>query len=166
MTLYHGSNMTVKHPILVPQNRSLDFGKGFYTTENKSQAISFANIVYNRRKNEGQPTVSVYDFDDESAYATCSYLRFDSPDEAWLDFVSSHRNNTYNGKAYELKYGAVANDDVFLTFTLYAAGEFTKEETLKRLKIKKLYNQLVFSSERALSYLKFIGVLDLNEKEL
>lgn len=31
MILYHGSNVTVDHPKLVPQNRYLDFGFGFYT---------------------------------------------------------------------------------------------------------------------------------------
>ena len=31
MIVYHGSNMVVDHPILVRQNRTLDFGHGFYT---------------------------------------------------------------------------------------------------------------------------------------
>jgi len=80
-----------------------------------------------------------------------------------LDFVSANRNRTYHGNSYELIYGPVANDDVFVTFALYAAGELSKEETLIRLKIKRLFNQLVFSSERALSFLKFIGVLEDKE---
>jgi hypothetical protein len=162
MILYHGSNIVVKQPKLVPQNRFLDFGKGFYTTENKIQAISFADKIYRRRK-EGAPIISVYEFNEKDAYATCDLLRFALPDEAWLDFVYANRNGTYQDEPYELIYGAVANDDIFATFTLYAGGELTKDETLSRLKIKELYNQMVFSSERALSYLKFIGVLD--EKE-
>ena len=164
MILYHGSNMAVETPALVPQNRSLDFGSGFYTTMNKAQAISFADKVYRRRGKMGQPMVSIYEFDEATAFATCHLLRFDAPDEAWLDFVSSHRNRTYTGDTYELIYGPVANDDIFLTFTLYAAGQLSKEETINRLKVKMLYNQLVLSSERALSYLKFTGTLD--EKEL
>ena len=164
MIIYHGSNMAVDQPKLVVQNRSLDFGHGFYTTENKPQAVSFADKVFRRRKKEGMPTVSIYEFDDVAAFADCSLLRFDSADEAWLDFVSEHRNGTYTGKDYELIYGPVANDDIFLTFTLYAGGELSKEETINRLKVKKLYNQLVLSSEKALSYLKFIGTL--NEEEL
>jgi len=55
-------------------------------------------------------------------------------------------------------------DDIFLTFTLYEAGELTKEETISRLKIKKLFNQMVLSSERAISFIRFIRTLD--EKEL
>ncbi len=159
MILYHGSNVIVDKPALVPQNRFLDFGKGFYTTENKVQAISFAEKVYRRRK-EGSPIVSVYDFDEKLLFPDYSIIRFDSPDEAWLDFVFAHRSGTYQGKIYELIYGPVANDDIFATFTLYAGGELTKEETLSRLKIKKLYNQMVFSSERVLSCLKFTGTLD------
>jgi len=113
---------------------------------------------------EDRPTVSIYEFDDIAAFSVCSLHRFHSPDEDWLDFVSAQRSNAYIGKKCELTYGSVANDDIFLTFTLYAGGELTKEETINRLKVKKLFNQLVFSSERALSYLKFVGTLD--EKEL
>ena len=158
MILYHGSNMLVDKPQLIPQNRALDFGNGFYTTENELQAVSFAEKVFRRRK-EGVPIVSVYEFDENEAFATCKLLRFDAPDEAWLDFVFAHRNRTQND-VHELIYGPVANDDIFLTFHLYAAGELTKEETISRLKVKKLYNQLVFSSERAISYLKFTGTLE------
>ncbi|MDR0564298.1 MAG: DUF3990 domain-containing protein [Azoarcus sp.] len=162
MILYQGSNRVVEQPKLIPQNRFLDFGKGFYTTENKSQAISFADKVYRRRK-IGIPTVSIYEFDEQVAFTVCSLLRFDSSNEDWLDFVSANRNGTYHGTNYELIYGAVANDDIFATFMLYAGGELSKEETINRLKVKNLYNQLVLRSERAISYLKFVGVL--NEKE-
>jgi hypothetical protein len=155
--------MLVEEPRLVEQNRSLDFGNGFYTTENKEQAISFADKVFRRRKHEGRPTVNIYTFD-KSAFAACSLLRFDSPNEAWLDFVSANRNGTYKAKAFELIYGPVANDDIFLTFTLFANGALSKEETISRLKIKRLFNQLVFTSEHALGYLKYIGTID--EKEL
>jgi len=156
MIVYHGSNIAVEKPRLVPQNRFLDFGKGFYTTENKDQAIAFAEKVYRRRK-DGAPTVSMYELDENVAFATCEFIRFDKPDEAWLDFVFEHRGGTYQGKIYELTYGPVANDDIFATFTFYAGGELTKEETINRLKVKELYNQLVFSSERAISFLTFTG---------
>ena len=162
MILYHGSNLIVDKPLLVPQNRALDFGSGFYTTENKVQAISFAEKVFRRRK-EGEPIVSVYEFDECTAFDECSILRFDIANEAWLDFVSDNRNRTYQGKQHELIYGPVADDDIFLVFQLYAGGGLTKEETLTRLKMKKLYNQLVFGSEKALSYLKFTGTSDTKE---
>jgi len=159
MILYHGSNVVVERPLLVKQTRFLDFGSGFYTTENKAQAVSFAEKVYRRRK-EGAPIVSVYEIDEKAAFIACSLLRFDGPTEEWLDFVYQQRTGTYTGVPYELIYGAVANDDVYETFNLYATGVLNKEDTLKRLKVKTLYNQLVFASQQALSFLKFKSVLD------
>ncbi|MBR4723338.1 MAG: DUF3990 domain-containing protein, partial [Clostridia bacterium] len=83
--------------------------------------------------------------------------------EPWLDFVSANRSGTYNGKSYDLIYGPVANDDVYTTFNLYAAGVLTKEQTLDALKIKKLYNQLVLTTEKALKYLNFVGIVPEEE---
>ncbi|NJD01112.1 MAG: DUF3990 domain-containing protein, partial [Ruminiclostridium sp.] len=100
---------------------------GFYTTENKVQAISFAEKVF-RRRNEGAPIVSVYEFDENIAFTNCNMLRYSEPDEAWLDFVFAHRTGNYQGKTYELIYGPVANDDVFQTFTLYSFGHTPKRK--------------------------------------
>lgn len=162
MIVYHGSNVIVLEPKLIQQNRFLDFGFGFYTTTNKTQAIGFADKVTKRRK-EGSKAVSIYELDEEKAFAECSVLQFESANEAWLDFVSENRFGNYAGKAYDFIFGPVANDDVYTTFTLYSAGVLTKEQTLEALKIKKLYNQLVLSSEKALSYLKFMGTVPQEE---
>ena len=162
MILYHGSNLTVSEPKLIVQNRFLDFGYGFYTTTNKVQATGFADKVTRRHK-AGTPTVSIYEIDEEKAFAECSVLRFDAPDEAWLDFVSANRAGSYSGEPYDFIYGPVANDDVYTTFTLYTAGVFTKEQTIEALKIKKLYNQLVLTSEKALKFLKYVGTVPEEE---
>lgn len=162
MILYHGSNIVVDKPKLVPQNRYLDFGYGFYTTTNKAQAIGFAEKVF-RRRPEGRKTVSIYELDEQIAFSDCSLLRFDSPDEAWLDFVSANRSGSYTGPSYDLIYGPVANDDVYTTFNLYTSGVLTKEQTLEALKIKKLFNQLVLTTEKALRYLKFEGTVPEEE---
>ena len=162
MIIYHGSNLVVEEPKLIAQNRYLDFGYGFYTTTNKVQAISFADKVY-KRKNEGSRQVSIYEIDEEKLFAECSVLRFDAPNEAWLDFVAENRSGNYEGKNYDVVYGPVANDDVYTTFTLYQSGALTKEQTLETLKIKKLYDQMVFTSEKALSFLKFVGTIPEEE---
>lgn len=162
MILYHGSNMVVSKPRLIHQNRFLDFGFGFYTTTNKVQAMAFAEKVYRRRR-EGEKVVSVYELNEQIAFMECSVLKFDFPDEAWLDFVSENRSGNYKGKVYDFIYGPVANDDVYTTFTLYNAGALTKEQTLEALKIRRLYNQMVLTSEKALSFLKFLGAMPVGE---
>lgn len=162
MILYHGSNLVVSKPKLIHQNRFLDFGFGFYTTTNKKQAIAFAEKVHRRRR-DGKKVVNIYELDEQTAFTECSVLRFDFPDEAWLDFVHSNRAGNYVGKSYDYVYGPVANDDVYTTFTLYSSGILTKEQTLESLKIKTLYNQLVVTSEKAISFLKFIGTVPEGE---
>lgn len=164
MILYHGSNCVVAGPRLIRQNRFLDFGFGFYTTTNRAQAVSFADKVTKRRR-EGIPTISVYELEEEEAFSMCSILRFDNPDGAWLDFVSENRSGRYSGPAYDMIYGPVANDDVYTTFTLYAAGILTREQAIEALKVKRLYNQMVLATEKALSYLKFVDTISQGDHD-
>ena len=156
MILYHGSNVIVDQPKLIRQNRYLDFGFGFYTTTNREQAVNFAQKVTDRRK-MGEATLNIYSVNEAVAFQECKVLQFDSPDEAWLDFVAANRQGTYQGEKYDLIYGAVANDDVYRTIALYMTGVLDKEQTLSSLKILKLFNQLVFATEKSLQYLKFEG---------
>lgn len=141
MILYHGSNVIVDQPKLIRQNRYLDFGFGFYTTTNREQAVNFAQKVTDRRK-MGEATLNIYSVNEAVAFQECKVLQFDSPDEAWLDFVAANRQGTYQGEKYDLIYGAVANDDVYRTIALYMTGVLDKEQTLSSLKIRKLFNQL------------------------
>ncbi len=162
MIVYHGSNLIVDVPMLVAQNRFLDFGYGFYTTTNRLQAINFAQKVC-KRKNEGTKQVSIYEIDEEKLFSSCSVLRFESPDGEWLDFVAENRSGNYFGETFDVVYGPVANDDVYTTFTLYQSGVLTREQTLETLKIKKLYDQMVFATEKSLSYLNFLGTIPKEE---
>ena len=154
MTVYHGSNVEVREPKILKPNRELDFGNGFYTTTNIDQAIAFSRRVTQNR-GVGAPTVSVYEIDEKAAFPLCEVVKFDGVCDAWLDFVCDNRDGTYSGPQYDFAFGPVANDDVYRTLYLDRAGEIDREETFKRLKIKKLYNQLVFASTLALSFIRF-----------
>ena len=153
MIIYHGSNVTVEEPKILTPNRYLDFGAGFYTTTNYDQALNFAGKVTMRKKC-GRSTVNIYDLD-ESIFEKVNVLNFESADEAWLDFVSDNRSGIDRTAGYDLICGPVANDDVYQTFILYSTGVYTKEQTIEALKIKKLYNQYVFTTDRALPFLTF-----------
>lgn len=159
MILYHGSNTIVEKPKIIEQNRFLDFGYGFYTTTNKAQAENFAKKVVVRRG--GKPIINVYEIDDNEVIKLLKIKRFNAPNEEWLDFVSANRNGTYAGEQYDLIIGAVANDDVYRTFQVYSAGLLSKEQAIESLKIKKLFDQYVFSTNKALSFLKFLEDLEV-----
>lgn len=154
MILYHGSNVEVRKPRILKPSRGLDFGAGFYTTTNLGQAIAFAKRV-TKNRGFGAATVSVYDLDEKAAFPLCEVVKFDGVCDAWLDFVCDNRDEAYSGPAYDFAFGPVANDDVYRTLYLYRAGEIDREETFKRLKVKTLYNQLVFASTLALSFIRF-----------
>ena len=163
ITLYHGSNVEVRSPRIVASNRTLDFGAGFYTTTNLVQAIDFARRVTNNRRN-GTATVSVFEIDEDFAFALCDTLRFSGVDDAWLDFVADHRMGLYCGPKYDLVFGPVANDDVYETLQLFVNGAISRSYAMERLKVKELFNQLVFKTAKALAFLRFIKAEVVDER--
>ena len=162
MLLYHGSDIIVEKPRIISSNRTLDFGVGFYTTTNKTQAIDFSYKVMRRRGSTLQ-SVSVYDFNIDQAKDSLSVLEFKSADEEWLDFVSANRMGKAIVAKHDIVIGAVANDTIYRVFGLYENGLIDKETALKQLKIQKLYDQVVFCTEEALQYLRFDSALDIKE---
>ena len=165
MKLYHGSNLIVDLPKLIEQKRALDFGSGFYTTTNKKQAIDFSLKVVKRAEKfnleVGKRVVSIYEFDETVAKDKLNILNFAAHNENWLNFVLENRQGRYTSNDYDLVVGAVANDDVFSTLIAYENGILSFENCLASLKIKELFDQYVFKTEKALSFLKFIGKLEL-----
>ena len=145
--------MEVKIPMLVASNRMLDFGSGFYTTTNHDRAVRFARSVVAKRG--GSPMLNVYDFD-ESAFSSCLVRKFDSPSEAWLDFVAANRTGTYVGERYDLIVGPVANDNVYMTIGLYMQGFMSREATINELRVRKLYDQYVFATTKSFRFIRHI----------
>ena len=155
MTVYHGSNVEVREPRIIKPNRTLDFGNGFYTTTNHSQASDFARrVTMNRGK--GIATVNVYEVNEALAFDMCDGWRFPGVGDAWLDFVSDNRMGVYSGPEYDLVFGPVANDDVYETLQLFVNGAISRSYVMERLKVKKLFNQLVFKTEKALAFIRFV----------
>ena len=122
-------------------------------------------IRYLQRRRDNYDFISWQQWGRIKAYAfsECSVLYFVEPGEEWLDSVSDNFWLLYKGEDYALILGPMANDDVYRTFALYTAGVLTKEQALEQLKIKKLYDQLVLTSVKALSYLRFVGTVPEEE---
>ena len=162
MLLYHGSNMAVENPQLIEQTRGLDFGAGFYLTTDEKQAIRFSKLIINRRKS-GMPTVSVYDFDMETAEKSLIIYKFNSADAEWLHFVVDNRLKTYQGKEYDIVIGAVANDTLMPTIQAFLGGFLNEEAAIITLKASKLVDQICLKTNKALSLLRFIKSYDTRE---
>lgn len=154
MKLFHGSTVIVKKPKLLEKQRFLDFGSGFYTTTNQTQAERWAEIKQKREKNTaGIVTVYEVSFDFFTA-RNLQIKEFAKPDEEWLDFVFNNRKGIFTHH-FDIVTGPVANDTVYATLTLYESGILSKNETIQRLKVHKLYDQVSFHTTAALKQLNF-----------
>ena len=156
MTLYHGSNIAVAEPGLLRSWRTLDFGLGFYTAMNREQAVQFAAKVVDRNAGLGVATLNIYELDEKVAFELFDTIRFDGPNEAWLDFVVDNRRGRYMGPEYAIKVGPVANDNVYRTIQLYMTGVLSRAQAVESFKVKELFNQVVFSTDAALGLLRFV----------
>lgn len=76
---------------------------------------------------------------------------------------ANNRAGKFMEKTYDYVFGPVADDNVYTTFMLYTTGVLTKEQTVDALKVRKLYNQLAITSQKGLSFLKFVGTVPKEE---
>ncbi len=157
MLLYHGSNIEVSNPQILESDRRLDFGKGFYLTSSFDQAKRWAELTVKRRET-GKATVSVFDFDDTSV-SDLKILHFTQAQKEWLEYVTMNRKNqVIPNDDYDIVIGPVANDRTMPVISLYFAGIYDIEETIKRLMLQKLCDQYTFRTENAIKKLKFLEV--------
>lgn len=160
MKVYHGSLEIVVHPVIRVPNRTLDYGKGFYTTTSESQAAAWVK----RRINGFSPIgyVNVYELNDD-VLSDMNILSFNEPTEEWLDFVMNNRTNPDFTHDYDIVLGPVANDRVYAAFALYESGFINKTELIKELKAYKLVDQYLFHTEKSLKALSFIEAINIQQ---
>ena len=153
MKIYHGSIDKVEIPEIRKSNRTLDYGRGFYTTTSYKQAEDWVR----RRMTENKVSVGyvcIYELD-ESASQHLKSLVFESPTEEWVDFVMKNRTEKGFDHDYDLVYGPVANDKVYAAFALYEGGLIDKMTLISELKTYKLVDQYLFHTPQALECIKF-----------
>jgi hypothetical protein len=163
MILYHGSNVAVRQPQILQSERMLDFGTGFYTTSNKEQATRWAARVAERRETKDQ-ILSVYEFDLEAAERELVILRFDEPNGEWLDFVCGNRSGREPTTPYDIVLGPVADDQVFATVILFEQGLLDRDAAIVALKVQKLYDQILFHTDKSLKYCCYARQIDIGGK--
>ena len=166
-TLYHGSNVAVEQPLVEVGRKNLDFGQGFYLTEIKEQAETWAAIIAFRKSRFAKPVVSVYHFDKERAEADgVRFKRFPNYDIDWLNYVVDCRQGKNVSGDYDVIEGGVANDNVIDTVEDYEKGIITAEQALGQLQYKKVNHQLCILNQLVIDrYLQFIESVTLNIEE-
>ena len=153
MKLYHGSLEIVSEPRIITPNRTLDYGRGFYTTTSYEQAEQWV-----RRRKGTQHTVgyvNVYELADILP-EEIKQLRFETPTEEWVDFVMRNRTEKGFEHSFDIVYGPVANDRVYAAFALYESNLLDKEGLIRELRAYELVDQFLFHTEQSLQHLTFI----------
>ena len=154
MMVYHGGLVEVAHPEIRRGKYVGDFGIGFYTTSSLEQARRFVRTKGGR---EGctSGVVSAYDLDERLFSDAFKGLVFTGPTREWADFVLENRQHPGFTHEYDYVRGPVANDQVFASFTLFEGGIISYDELITRLKVRRLFDQILFHTEAALSLLTF-----------
>ena len=137
MKLYHSSTIKVEDPDLDHSRDYLDFGKGFYLTSLKEQAVLYAERFILRGR-----TAIMNEYELHEDLCRLKVKVFEAYDEEWLDFILSCRKGK-DTTDYDVVIGGIANDKIFKTIDLYFTGDISKEEALNRLKYKSLTISIV-----------------------
>ena len=156
MIVYHGNTIHVPDPKIFEANRLLDFGNGFYTTTNRAQADRWAEIVSEKRKSKSC-IISEYEFNFDAAKNALTIISFEKPDNEWLDFVCTNRSGRIPDKPYDIAIGPVANDQVFAVVLLYEQGVLSREAAIHEMRVRELYDQILFHTERSLDFCRYIS---------
>lgn len=108
MIVYHTSYTVVKFPDTRYSREALDFGKGFYVTMLREQAVRYADKFTFRGK---QAVLNIYELSDDWE-SNINVKHFTAYDEEWLDFVSANRKRL-PVTLFDAVEGGVANDKVY-----------------------------------------------------
>lgn len=145
-----------------------DFGSGFYTTMLEEQAWRMAQR--RARIDGGNPVVTIYEVPDnltEISELNCRVFG-DNPTIEWAIFIKNNRDRNFMNfeslecnldNKYDVVVGPVANDTVGLLIRQFSRGTINEEYLRKEFNYGKLTNQYTFHTDRALKYLKKVGVM-------
>lgn len=176
ITIYHGSEKIIEHPVFGEVRKNNDFGLGFYCTASedlaKEWAVSSLRDGFSNR----------YTLDTEHL----NILNLNSPDYTilnWIAVLIEHRlfsiktpvarrakqylidNFGINVNAYDLITGYRADDSYFDYAEAFLNNGISVEQLARAMRLGKLGEQIVIKSKFAFSRLAYES-FDLAEKRL
>lgn len=160
MKVYHGTSLEIKNPNLLHSRTDIDFGVGFYVTEDKKMAEKWAT-------GKANSVVNSYELDSTNLHVVHLGLS-----KQWLDFVAYNRgfgNISFDTTNIDIIVGPTADDKMFQTISSYLSGFITADQAIRYLNVAGYSNQIVLKSEKALQKLSFLGskrIYGLQKQEL
>ena len=156
MILYHGSNVAIDEIDLSKSRPGKDFGKGFYLSADKQQAIEMAESKVAFLG--GEPIVTEFEFDCNIITSSKFKVKtFNAYTEEWAKFVYDNRENFSDTPIhdYDIIYGPIANDRVGTQIRNFKNGSIDLDELMRRIKyLKGITFQYYFGTEAAIQTLQ------------
>ncbi len=155
--LYHGSNIVIDKIDLALSRKGKDFGCGFYLNPDKRQAMEMA-VRTTRRMMTGEPTVSVFQFDDSLLFGNdiLSVKVFNDYSVEWANFILENRKNLSDVPVheYDVVVGPIADDTVGLQMRRFMQGYISVERMIEELRFQRPSVQYFFGTEKSIKFLK------------
>lgn len=159
--LFHGATTIIREPLTHVGRSDLDFGPGFYLTNDREQAVKWAQTKAGRKKGL-KAVLNVYCFDVESFLSNTEFrqMLFPNYDIQWLDFIAASRKGHQPWKDYDWIEGGIANDSIISTVDAYIDNAMSAEMAIGKLIKEDLKHQVCISNQliidRYLSFKEFI----------
>lgn len=154
MRLYHGTNAAFSKIELAKCKPNKDFGRGFYLTDIKKQAVAMA-VRRCDIEGRGMPIVQEYEFDERLLQnGLLKVKRFDGVSVEWARFILANR--MARGRKvhdFDIVIGPVADDGVVYQLNLYLQHLISIEKLVEELTYRKLNSQYLFGSQLAINQL-------------
>lgn len=153
MKLYHGSKYLFNEIDLSKCKKGKDFGRGFYLTTNRNQAVKWAT------RNNGNGYLYVYEFDESNLEDTnLSIKQLLKYNKQWADYVCRCRIELYES-GDDIVYDKMA-DSTFFVLTAALEKYYYQQITLEQLLFiarfsNGKYDQYCFKTEEACKLLEF-----------
>lgn len=151
-TLYHGTICEISSVVVAKGRGNKDFGRGFYISAEKSQAVGMMNKKFReavrRTKSKAPEQFSRHLYEikiNRDLLPSMKIKYFLDADMEWLDFVLLCRASRSVPHDYDLVVGATADDDTALCLKYYFDGIYgrvgsdeAKEILMRNLEVENL----------------------------
>lgn len=146
MIVYHGSSNIVSNPDLAHSRDNIDFGRGFYVTEDINMARKWAC-------NKKTPILNSYTLDISTLKIKELQINLE-----WLKYVVANRKQLhgllpFDDSCYDAIFGPTADDKMFETLDMFIDNSFSAEKTLAILTCMSISPQITLKTQKGLDAL-------------
>jgi hypothetical protein len=142
ITVYHSSDIEIKEPSVVVNGENLGFGKGFYLTNSRENAVS-----------SGKAIVNVYEFNYfKTKNVGYRFNEFETYNKEWLNFVVDCRKGKDVTADYDIVIAGGMDNEIVAIVEDYEKGNITADEAVEQLRYKDVKFQICILNQEIIDF--------------